>query len=141
MKKINLTVDVNAYKEIYMIVDLDDVVKTLTNKQVEYILKELSERVEDRNDISALSKYINISGDITEDEIDVKIDIDDFLSECSKEEIKYITKKLKENYYNFDHISHEHGDFLENTLIKLSQNYHCLSKEDIDKIKEISDKL
>jgi len=78
-----------------------------------------------------------------ENEID--IDVDDFISSCSKDEIKEMIEILKEEYK--EEVKEEIGyikpkTFLEelflNNLDKIKNNYLSLSQEEIEYFEKIS---
>ena len=78
-----------------------------------------------------------------ENEID--IDVDDFISSCSKDEIKEMIEILKEEYK--EEVKEEIGyikpkTFLEelflNNLDKIKNNYLSLSQEEIEYLEKIS---
>jgi hypothetical protein len=81
----------------------------------------------------------------TDAEID--IDVDEFLSACSKRELKELIKALKEDGYINSHtgedikpISVMEEKFI-NDANKLMYNYHRLTQTEIDIIESISKRL
>lgn len=81
--------------------------------------------------------------------IDIDIDIDEILSNCSQSDIKYIIKCLIDDGYltpdrdvdfkekTYSYVEQEHID----NCKKIMTSYQRLSNDDTDKIKEIADKL
>jgi hypothetical protein len=75
-----------------------------------------------------------------ENEID--IDVDDFISSCSKDEIKEMIEILKEDYKEEIKEYIKPKTFLEelflNNLDKIKNNYLSLSQEEIEFLEKIS---
>jgi hypothetical protein len=78
-------------------------------------------------------------------DVEVDVDVDDFLDECSEEEIKQILRWLKDNEYLFDfHVSTSTTTASEEAFYKnvekLSKLYFAMSVEDSAVIETILNK-
>lgn len=79
--------------------------------------------------------------------LDVDIDIDEFLSNCSKKDIKYIIECLVEDGHldkkniDIEKKKSVFNDEWENSLNKLKNNKHRITVEEEKVIQKISDRL
>lgn len=71
---------------------------------------------------------------------DLDIDVDEFMDELSKREIKEVKEWLRDNGHSLTAESPQ-NEFVLIDIEKIRQNYWRLSIEDAEKIKLIADKL
>lgn len=71
---------------------------------------------------------------------DLDIDVDEFMDELSKIEIKEVKEWLRDNGHSLTDESPQ-NEFVLIDIEKIKQNYWRLSIEDAEKIKLIADKL